>query len=70
MVGDLIDSQLLIGKREPEVRDLLGAPDHATPVSVRYRLDYGHKFGRDPWLYDLVIAFDGDGHVGSLQVLD
>jgi hypothetical protein len=70
MVHDLVDRKLLDGKEQSQVVALLGAPDQSSTGSISYTVDIGHKFGSDPWTYELSIRMDDSGRVKDYWLHD
>ena len=60
MARGLESSRLLVGLPRTQVEAMLGSPDERLNLSLSYRVDFGHRFGSDPWLYMLRIEFNQD----------
>ena len=65
MVKALVRSEILVGKTKEEVTDLLGPSDsqHEEGRDQVYIVDLGHKFGSDPWTYQLHVRFSAEHDV-------
>ena len=65
MVSNLIEKQILKGKKQSDVLALLGEPSTASANQIAYKVDIGQRFGFSPWLYVLAIDFDETNRIVS-----
>src|SRR5438094_9834465 len=57
MARQLPGSQLILGKNEKQVLEILGDPDHRSETEWAYHVDIGVKFLFHPWSYNLTVRF-------------
>ena len=71
MSSDLIQKQILYGKSENDVIELLGTPDRKNQKCVTYDLDLGGYNEMVNWNYFLQICFDKrNGKSNYVQIND
>jgi hypothetical protein len=70
MVEDLLDGGLLIDGSEEVILGMLGPPDKEWGQRWAYTVDIGQDICGSPWLYDMELFFNDDGHVERTELND
>ncbi|MCR9249100.1 MAG: outer membrane protein assembly factor BamE [bacterium] len=69
MVGDLIESDTLIGMNREQVIELLGLPESENKTELEYLIIEKYGFDIDPeYISNLIVEFDDNGQVRNCKI--